>query len=67
MADKGFPIDSKYALKLKGTAKDLAKFPASKTIFLKSNGQPYREGEVLKQADLARSYRAIASEGVKWF
>ena len=67
LAGKGFPIDSKYASKLKSAAKGIAKFPASRAIFLKADGSAYREGETLKQADLAKSYRAIADEGTKWF
>lgn len=66
-ADKGFPIDSVYARKLKNTAADLALFPASKAIFLKPDGQPYKEGEILVQKDLAESYRQIAAQGASWF
>jgi gamma-glutamyltranspeptidase/glutathione hydrolase len=67
VADTGFLIDSVYARKLAATADDLAKFPASKAIFLKRDGTPYREREILKQRDLAKSYRAIAKDGIKWF
>lgn len=67
VAEKGFPIDSKYAAKLKGAAKDLARFPASRAAFLKADGSPLHEGETLKQPDLARSYRAMAAEGIRWF
>ncbi len=67
VAEKGFPIDSKYAAKLAGSAGDLARFPASRAAFLKADGSPLREGELLQQPDLARSYRAIAGEGIRWF
>ena len=67
VAEKGFPIDSKYASKLKSSAKNLARFPASRSIFLKEDGSALNEGEVLKQPDLARSYRAMAEEGTAWF
>jgi len=67
IAEKGFPIDAKYASKLKSVAKDLAKFPASRAAFLKAGGSAYREGDTLKQPDLAKSYRAMAEEGTKWF
>jgi gamma-glutamyltranspeptidase/glutathione hydrolase len=67
VAERGFPIDSKYAAKLKGAAKDLARFPASRVAFLKADGSPLHEGEILKQPDLARSYRAMAAEGIRWF
>ena len=67
MAEKGFPIDSKYAAKLASAAKNLAIFPASRAAFLKADGSPFYEGETLKQPDLAHSYRAIAGEGIRWF
>ncbi|MEQ1854610.1 MAG: gamma-glutamyltransferase, partial [Chthoniobacteraceae bacterium] len=67
VAETGFPIDSNYASKLKSAAQNLAKFPASRSIFLDADGKPFREGDVLKQADLARSYRAIAEQGRGWF
>ena len=67
VAENGFAIDSKYAAKLVGAAENLARFPASRAAFLKPDGSPLHEGEILKQPDLARSYRAIASEGIHWF
>jgi len=67
IAEKGFAIDARYAARLKGTAKDLARFPATRAIFLKAGGLPYADGDVLRQADLAGSYRAIAENGTKWF
>ena len=67
VAEKGFAIDAVYARKLAGTARDLAKFPASRAAFLKPDGSPLQAGEVLTQPDLARSYRAIAEQGTRWF
>ena len=67
VAEKGFVIDAVYARKLKGAAENLAKFPASRAVFLKADGTPLRGGETLKQPDLARSYRAIAEQGTGWF
>lgn len=66
-ADDGFPIDLVYARKLKATAPELALFPASRAIFLKPDGSPYLEGEILRQKDLAKSYRALAEQGAEWF
>lgn len=66
-ADEGFPIDLVYARKLKATAPELALFPASKAIFLKPDGSPYLEGETLRQKDLAKSYRELATQGAEWF
>lgn len=67
IAEDGFPINRVYARKLKSTAEALARFPASREIFLRADGQAYREGEILRQTDLARSYRAIAEHGSDWF
>jgi gamma-glutamyltranspeptidase/glutathione hydrolase len=67
IAEKGFPLDRIYAARLKKTAKALSKFEASRSIFLKADGKPYRKGEILRQADLAQSYRSIAEHGTDWF
>ncbi len=67
IAEEGFPIDEVYARKLKATAGDLRRFDASRAIFLKPDGEPLAEGEVLQQPDLAASYRALAKEGADWF
>jgi len=66
-AADGFPIDLVYARKLKATAPELALFPASRAIFLKPDGSPYLEGEILHQKDLAKSYRELADQGAEWF
>ncbi len=66
-AEEGFPIDAVFARKLKAAAKDLALFPESRSIFLKPDGGPYVEGEVVVQRDLAASYRALAERGTDWF
>lgn len=66
-AGEGFAIDEVYARKLEATAGDLAKFPASREIFLNSDGKPFTKGETLIQKDLASSYRAMAEQGADWF
>jgi gamma-glutamyltranspeptidase / glutathione hydrolase len=67
LAEEGFPIDRIYAGKLKSAAKTLKKFAGSRAALLQADGEPYKEGDVLKQPDLARSYRAMAEEGTDWF
>lgn len=67
IAEEGFPIDEVYARKLVAGAADLARFEASQVIWLKPDGSPWGKGEVLKQPDLAVSYRAMAREGADWF
>jgi len=66
-AEEGFPINRTFAQRLAATAKELTAFPSSKMILLKPNEEPFAAGEVLKQTDLARTYRAIAKNGIDWF
>ncbi len=67
IAEEGFPIDFVYARKLASAAANLRQFESSRAIFLKPDGSVLMEGDVLKQADLAKSYRAIAEQGADWF
>lgn len=67
IAELGFVIDEPYAKRLEETARELARFDASRAIFLHPDGSPKRAGEILIQPDLANSYRAIATHGVAWF
>jgi gamma-glutamyltranspeptidase/glutathione hydrolase len=67
IAENGFAIGRTYAGRLKANAPELREFESSRTIFLRSDGTPRAEGELLAQIDLAHSYRNIAEHGVKWF
>ncbi len=67
IAERGFPIDRVYAAKLKDKAETLQRFPGSRAALLKPNGTAYREGEILRQPDLAQSYQQIAKHGPDWF
>ena len=67
IAERGFPIDRIYAGKLKDKAAQLRQFPGSRDALLKPDGSAYREGEILRQPDLARSYRQMAEHGTDWF
>lgn len=64
IAEAGFALDATYANRLASSVKDLERFGGA---FLKSDGSPYKQGEILKQPDLARSYRTIGKEGISWF
>jgi gamma-glutamyltranspeptidase / glutathione hydrolase len=66
IAEKGFPLDEVYARKLAATAEKLARFTASAAILL-PNGKRLAQGDLLVQADLAKTYRAIAEHGTAWF
>ncbi|MBL9173287.1 MAG: gamma-glutamyltransferase [Verrucomicrobiales bacterium] len=67
VASSGFALDRHYASRLDATRPELARFPASRTIFLRADGTPWRAGERLVQTDLGASYRAMAEAGVDWF
>ncbi len=67
IAEDGFPVDPHYADVLRSSVDDLKKFEGSRAALLKTNGEPYKAGEILKQPDLAKSYRAIATNGIGWF
>ncbi len=66
IADKGFLVSASYAHRIRNEAKELAEFDSSKAIFFKE-GKHLVSGDWLRQADLARTYRAIAKEGSGWF
>ena len=66
VAEKGFALDASYARNLKRVRAEMAQFASSCAVFFK-NGKPLARGDVLRQADLAATYRNIAAQGSKWF
>ena len=67
VAEAGFPIDANYARKLRATAPTLRQFPETARILLLPDATPPAQGYLLRQSDLAATYRAIAREGTDWF
>jgi len=67
IAEQGFKLDRSYAEKLQRTSSVLRRFPETRRVLLKPDGSAYAEGDVLRQLDLANSYRTIAERGVEWF
>lgn len=61
LADKGFPIDSVLAEAIADNQDILARTPA-KDVFL-PNGQPLKEGDLLVQKDLAKTFKLIRAQG----
>jgi len=53
IAEEGFVLDTRYASVLREAAQDLARFPASRAVLLRPDGQPWKAGERLRQPDLA--------------
>lgn len=66
VAEEGFKVTAGYASRIASVADDLRKFPAAAAILLPS-GSPLKEGELLQQADLARTYRSLAAQGREAF
>jgi gamma-glutamyltranspeptidase/glutathione hydrolase len=62
LAEKGFPVDARLAAQLQNESKTLGSFPTTKRIFLK-DGAFYKEGELLRQPELAATLRRIAKNG----
>ena len=66
LAANGFTVTETFASRLRGEVTNLAKFEAARAIFL-PHGQPLNAGDVLRQPELAATYRAIAGQGSDWF
>ncbi|HRZ35265.1 MAG TPA: gamma-glutamyltransferase [Candidatus Paceibacterota bacterium] len=67
VADEGFVVNARYAAVLKDNIETLARFPATCAVLLRPDGSPWQPGDRLRQRDLARSYRALADAGSRWF
>jgi gamma-glutamyltranspeptidase/glutathione hydrolase len=66
LAETGFELSASYAKRLESVADDMAKFESARAIFFKA-GRSLQPGEVLRQPDLAATYRGIAGQGSDWF
>jgi len=63
LADEGFVISDQLARYLESEAPRLALFPDSRRIYFDTEGKPLSAGAILKQPDLAATFREIAREG----
>ncbi|HEY1615956.1 MAG TPA: gamma-glutamyltransferase [Rhizomicrobium sp.] len=66
LAEKGFPVGRKLSATL-AEHPEMARMPDIKTYFYKPNGMPLKQGEWLKNPELASTLRAIANGGAKAF
>ena len=66
LAERGFVISKYDELSLRGMAGKLSAFPTSARVFL-PHGRAPRMGEVIKQKNLARSFRRVALHGADTF
>lgn len=67
VASDGFEVTPLYSKRIRLTKDKIALFPATTALLLNEDGTPKAAGEVLRQPDLATTYRKIASEGTDWF
>ena len=66
LAERGFAVSKYDAQAFARSAERFARFPSTARVFL-PDGKPVREGQILKQPDLARSFRRIALDGPDLF
>jgi gamma-glutamyltranspeptidase/glutathione hydrolase len=67
LAQEGFRITRDYANHIAGVAKEIGSFPASRSVFLRADGAPWKAGEILRQPDLAQTFRSLGEHGSEWF
>ena len=67
LAGDGIEVTPALAYSLKRLKRRLGRWPSTKKIFYKADGSNFQPGDVLVQADLADSLKAIAKDGSKAF
>lgn len=63
LADKGIPMTWTMADDFRRNAENFRRYPATARIFLKANGEPWQQGEIWRQKDLAKSLKRIQQRG----
>ena len=66
LAEEGFVVTKRDAASFAGAAAKLQKFPTTAAIFMEGGRTPV-EGQLLKQKQLAASFRKIARDGAETF
>ena len=66
LADRGFKVDDTFNLQTTENKRRFANFPATSKLYL-PNGKPPAVGSILRNPDLAATYRLIAKRGVRAF
>ncbi len=66
-AAEGYRINARQEATLAEIKPVMEKIPSSRKYFVKKDGSAYQEGDLLVQADLARTLRLIAGQGPEAF
>src|SRR5262245_48470920 len=66
-AEEGFPVGHHLAAELAANSEEIRRHPALAAVYLRPDGTPYAEGELLVEKDLAATLRAIATGGPEVF
>ncbi|MDH4120729.1 MAG: gamma-glutamyltransferase [Deltaproteobacteria bacterium] len=67
LARQGFPVSARLAALLAQEQERLGKFPSTRKVFFSPGGVPWKEGEILKQPDLADTLEVIGQQGPEPF
>jgi gamma-glutamyltranspeptidase / glutathione hydrolase len=67
LAEAGFELPEPEAERFAGAAEDLRLHPAALGTYLQPDGSPWPAGTLFRQPELARTLRALATEGVEVF
>ena len=67
IAEEGFAVSDVYFRRELKVLEEILQYPETARVFLTPNGQPLPCGYVLRQPDLAETYRSIARHGTDWF
>jgi gamma-glutamyltranspeptidase/glutathione hydrolase len=62
-AQEGFRVSASLADRITTNRSVLSRFPETRHIFTKENGEPYGKGDWFRQPALAKTLRAVAIEG----
>ncbi len=67
LARDGYTIDSYFSEQIADNAERIAMFPATAALYLDPDGNPWPEGTVIVNDDLANTFELIASDGISVF
>jgi gamma-glutamyltranspeptidase/glutathione hydrolase len=67
VAENGFELDDYYILRYGDALEKLKEDTASVQIYLRPDGSPLEQGDILKQPDLAGTYSRLATDGLDYF